>query len=255
MMTLSDSIHNTEMVYLFVNKFSYGKNMIAKEESAGHPKPKKIYRAIRNTDTDTYRIIYKVENNQVFSTIIEDLQCDDETAGYTSDIKRITLNNILEFDIPEKCLDNLIHWIDTDNDDVKAVVPVGPPNKLVSRNLVAGKQAKESGIPEGAIALDEEIVMFFTLASELRESDPLLFGTIFDVLNYLVSQNKIEVFDTGWMGFDKNHGAGVNVSAAIKKLSLYMSDDRRTNLDEKDLTGAIVDLLTEKGRRSLHDIE
>jgi len=256
MMTLSDSIHNTEIIYLFVNRFDYIRNSYTKEENGGHPKTRKVYRAVRNTDTNTFRIIHKVDSkaNQVHSVIIEDLQCDDESYGYTCDIREVTLNNILDFDMSEKCLDNLILWIDTDNKDVKDIIPVGPPTKPTPMNFVA--QGKQAEIPEGGILINEELGAFIHMAAELHDSDPLMFGTVFDVLDHLSTQKyKPEIFETGWMGLDKQHGAGVNISSAIKKLSKYMSDDRRTNLDEVDLLGAISDLLSEQARRNYHEIE
>lgn len=250
-MQLSDTIYNTKIVYLYVNKFDWESNSMGREDSAGNPKAKHVYRAIKNTETGTYRIVYEVTHS-VKSTYIDNLKNDNfEQCGYTSDIVELSLSNILECNLSEECLDNLLNWYAIDNTDIKSIVGNIGATKNQERNTV-----KEHIVPIG-VPLSEELVEFISEASHLHDTDPLMFGTMFDLfvyLNSILGEDK-GILDTSWMGLSKDHGAGVNVSSAVQKLSRYMGDDRKTNLDESDLLGAIRDLLMEQARRNFNQIE
>lgn len=255
-MILQDTIYNTKIVYLYINKFEYGKDQIGKEQSSGHPKPNTVYRAIYNTDTHSYRIIYKVDKNGIHSVFIGELQVNDvNEMNFVCDVSVLSVENILDFKISESNLDDLIGWLKTDNKDVKDLLGDIGSKKPVKTATNTGKNVK-TNIPEGGIQLPPQLVQFITLGSELMSTDPLIFGTVFDLLIYLndVAYVDTGVVGTGWLKLDKEHGAGVNVSAAIDKLSKYLGTDRRVNLDNNDLMGAIKDLLTEKSRRNYHDI-
>lgn len=257
-MILQDSIHNTEIVYLYTHKFEYGNNPISKEENGGHPKPKTIYRAIYNTDTNTYRLIYNISKEGLSFVFIPKLADHDEESGLSVDIKILTKKNILDFSISESNLNELLNWLKTDNKDIKEItgdISAKPPKKAQKKE----KETVPASIPQnkGSIKLPPEVVQFLNLGIELEKVDPIIFGTMFDLLVYL-NQNVYTdtgIVSTSWLKLDKDHGAGVNVSAAVEKLSKYLGQDRRTNLDDKDLMGAIKDLLTEKSRRNYHEIE
>lgn len=255
MIQLQDTIHNTKLIYLYVNKFDYGKNQMGKEQSSGNPKSKKVYRAIYNTDTNSYRIIYDVDSKNVFSVFIEDLQSTDEDLGYTCDIKILSVSNILDFNISEADLDQLLKWLQTDNKDVKDILgDIGAVKKVEGK---VTKPAQQPAQPPKGTRLPPELVQLINIGSELHKADPIIFGTIFDLMIYLNQDAYADtgVLGTGWLKLDKDHGAGVNVSAAIDKLSRYLGQDRRINLDNDDLMGAIKDLLIEKSRRNYHEIE
>lgn len=252
-MILQDDIHNTEIIYLYTYKFDYGNNPISKEENGGHPKPKTVYRAIYNTDTNTYRLIYKVGKEGMSFVFIPKLKDYDEDSGLTVDLRVLTLKNILDFNISEANLNELLNWLQTDNDDIKAITGhTGSPKKKTK------SEDKPVAVPQtkGTVKLSPQIVQFLNQAIELEKTDPLIFGTMFDLLVHL-NQNlyaDIGVVNASWLTLDRDHGAGVNVSAAVGKLNRYMGQDRRTNLDGNDLLGAIKDLLQEQGRRNYHEI-
>lgn len=256
---LQDKTHNTKMVYLYVNKFDYCKNQLDKEQASGHPKPKRIYRAIYNTDTDSYRLIHEVTSTNVSIVYVQDLQSKEEELGISCDIKILTAMNILDFlPIPEDNLDELLTWLKTDNKDIKTLLgDIGAPKPSRAKSKETDAQPQPLPPPGKGIKLSPELVQYINLGQKLNEIDPIIFGTIFDLLVYLIENTYADtgVVSTGWLRLDKEHGAGVNVSAAVEKLSKYLGQDRRVNLDDNDLMGAIKDLLTEKSRRIYHDIQ
>ena len=255
-MILQDNIHNTEIVYLYTHKFEYGNNPISKEENGGHPKPKTVYRAIYNTDTNTYRLIYNISKEGLSFIFIPKLKDHDEESGLSVDIKILTKKNILDFNISEENLDELLSWLKTDNKDIKEITgDIGTPKPKQQKVKQGDKPAV---VPQNkGVKLPPQVVQFLNLGIELEKTDPLIFGTMFDLLVYL-NQNvytDIGVVNASWLKLDKDHGAGTNISSAVEKLARYMSQDRRTNLDGKDLLGAIKDLLQEQGRRTYHEID
>ena len=256
-MNLQDTIYNTKIIYVYVNNFDYGKNQMGKEQASGHPKSKKVYRAIFNTDTNSYRVVYDIKGGNVYSVFIENLQSKDgEELGYTCDIVPITKSNILDFKISEENLDELLTWLKTDNKDIKEILgDVGTTKKAAKKTekqqpVAISKKGANGGIPP-------EFVSFMNLMQEIYKTDQMTFGTIFDLVLYLVDHPGADSGNLGmhWLRMDKDQGAGVNVASAVEKLSRYIGSDRRTNLMNDDLMGAVVNLLNERTRRILNQIE
>lgn len=251
---IQDSIYNTKIVYLYVHSFEW-KDQMNKEASSGHPKAKKLYRAIYNTDSESYRVIYEVKpkESQVYMTFVESLQSKDEEKGYLSNISLITADNILDFPLTDKEIDLLFTWLTTDNKDLKDILgdigaKEGEKPKKTQPGLTKQGMSKKPS---------QELIEFINVASKLHDVDPMMFGTVFDVMLWLIDDLYIDAgaIDTHWLKLHEEHGAGTNVTAAIEKLSRYMGNNRRTGLLNEDLMNAIRDLLTEKGRRLYHQIE
>lgn len=259
-MILQDTPQNTKIVYLYVNEFDYGQDHIGREQTLNHPKSKKVYRAIYNTETKTYRAVYKVDKD-VHSVFIGGLQVREEDSGFICDIHILIAENILDFNISESNLDELLNWLKTDNNDIKAILGDIGGKPLKKRQLPVNTSVSvppqvNNGQQQG-MKLPPELVQLIKLGSELQKTDPILFGTIFDLIVFLTNDSYTEtgILGTSWLKMDKDHGAGVNVSAAVEKMSRYLGQDRRNNLDNNDLMGAIKDLLIEKSRRNYHEIE
>lgn len=246
-MMLHDTPQNSKILYLFVNKFDWGSNQQSKENSLGHPKSQRLYRAVHNTETDSYRIVHTITRENCLAVYIENLQNIDETLGYTSDIKRVTLDSILDFNIPEEDLDSLLLWLDTDDKELKGAMGWIKPSAKATP--VAGP-SQMTNLPE----VDEDLLRFIDMGDSLSNKDPALFGTVIDLLDYLLRPSDDAIIDTTWVKFDKKHGAGANISAAIQKLSRYIGTDRKTNMEADDLMGAIKELLTEQIRRNFNEL-
>src|SRR5690606_8843885 len=113
---LIDTPSNTKIVYLFVNDFQWTVPL-NKEASVGHPKSGRVYRAIKNVDTESYRVMYTIDKN-FQGVLIDKLDNDDRAAGYLSDIHEITKSNVLDFDILEEDLTEFVRWLETENKDL-----------------------------------------------------------------------------------------------------------------------------------------
>jgi hypothetical protein len=254
-MKLRDTIYNTEIVYLYVNKFDWGKNQMGKEDCSGHPKSKKLYRAIYNKDTHSYRVIYGISaKNQLEATFIENLQSKDfDEHGYTCDIIVLSKKTILDCNLSEEELDQLNQWQTTDNKDVKDITG----NIGEKKTDKAEGTTKKAEMKESNQQLPEEFAQFLGISAHLHNTDPLTFGTIFDLILYLndTQYQASGPLDGHWMKMDKEYGAGVNISAAVEKLNRYMGQNRRTNLENEDLMGAIKDLITESNRRTYQGVQ
>jgi hypothetical protein len=247
---LIDTKENTEVVYLFVNKFDWLLTM-DKESNVGHPKPGKVYRAIYNNQTDSYRITYKIGNTYQ-AVLIPSLVNSDETNGYLSDIRRITKKNILDFEITESDLDQLNQWIDISNKDLLDQMWNSKP-KVEVINIDSDEMlAKIMG--DFIKDTDPDHTRMLEKMYLLREQNAPVSWVIGYLVEYLLDEPIEESpFDINSLSLDKTHGAGVNISAAIQKLSRYCGSNRRTNMSEEDLLGAIRDLLKEVERRLITD--
>jgi DNA-binding protein Fis len=104
---------------------------------------------------------------------------------------------------------------------------------------------------------EQEFNDFVKLAIALKEINPPLFDAIQDVIHFFDHYQEDEEVSVGaWPPqFTKNLGLGVNLSAAIKHINRYGSEDRRTNLSGEDLMRAIKSLLNELTRRRVHGID
>ncbi len=246
-MIINDTQKSSKIVYLFVNKFDWGTNQQSKENSLGHPKPQRLYRALHNIEVDRYLIVHTVTKEDLQATYIENLQNTDESIGYTADISRVSLENILDFNILEEDLDALLKWVETDDRELKGAMGwIKPTSKAIP---VIGP-SRMTDLPE----VDEQYIQFIDLGGMLNDKDPVLFGTVIDLLSFLLESKDDSIIDTTWVKYDKKHGAGANISAAVQKLSKYMSADKKVNMEVEDLMGAIKDLLTERMRRDLNEL-
>lgn len=252
---LIDTPTNTKIIYLFVKDFQWT-IPINKESNVGHPKPGRVYRGVKNTDTESYRLMYRV-GDAIQGTLLPLLDSHDEANGYLSDIREITIDNILDFDILEEDLTEFLRWLETDNKELKEKMK-GFFDKQQPNALPPFLQKKT--MPEMVVEIlrsrDPELASIVSTVNELRISDPHIFAAVGAFINHLLAHPEAETsIDSRWIRFDKNLGAGANLSAALSKLSVYGSSNRRTSFSEHDLVGAIRDLLLEEYRWKLHENE
>lgn len=270
-----DNKQNIQIVYLYVEEFEWTISF-DKERANGHPKPKRVYRAAYNKETDSYRLLYEVDdaNNKFRAIFVPALNNTEEMRGYTSKIKVLSIDTILEFDLSEEDLDNLNKWMDTNNKDFFEVMygPKKKPTQITAFPLPEENILPEAELPEGITntvsvdsfdALieklltahgDKELKDFWTDAAMIRDINPAMFTAISQLLFFLTSDeaDRFEsAIDPFWVHMDDRLGSGANISAAMAKLVVYTCADRRKNFDEKDLLGAIKYLLMEKQRINL----
>lgn len=248
--TTIDTKQNTEIVYLYVKEFSW---IISwdREVNLGHPLAGRVYRAVYNKETLSYRLIFK-SGDEFRATFIPLLVNKDHNRAYTSDISILTWTNIIDFNIVEEDLDALTTWMDTADKDLLDKLwnePKAPTNalkKISSDEFV-------SRIADLIQTTDPEFAQLLDNLHALRELNPTMVGPLLAVTYHILNDvPRDSPIDGYWLRIDKKLGTGANLSAAIEKLSRYGSSDRKTNREHKDLMGAIKDLLIEQQRRDIN---
>lgn len=243
-MILTDNTTNTEFLFVFVKDFKWS-NPLEHEQVGGHPMPGRLYRAIKNTDTGTYRLLTKPNTLLVFSGLEEDID-----TGYRSSFKPITVQTLLDYNITDEDLDKLLDWLRTGNKEIKDLVGMmSPPApvKLTTPSSLS-PQFKESIMQKS----NEEVSDFISCAHLLHELNPNLLDAIHDYLHYAIEQEQKSEegpLNSTFLTLSKEHGTGANVIQAVQKLSRYVSVNKRISLDENDLFGAITNLFNEQTNR------
>lgn len=258
-----DTKKNTKVVYLYVNEFKWTFSE-DHERAVGHPKEKTLYRAVYNTDTNTYRGIYEMEGKMngfyLKKLVSKESVSEEGVTGYTSDIIEITPSTILDCDLSSSDLTRLLKWIESNNKDLTD--ELWPPAKTPSPNdikIFRMNDAKDFADMMGQIfsSKNPEFEKMSESLRQLNEVDPMMFEAITDLVLFIINDESVpdSFIDPSWISTDKQHGAGANIHSALQKLARYGGSDRRTNLEEYDLMGCIKDLLTEQIRRNINSIE
>ncbi len=257
MIKLTDSEKNTSIVYIYVKEFAWT-NPTDNENNQGHPKKGRLYRAVHNKDTKSYRLVYKDESSPqgvtaVFLPALTSVEVDTflENNGYNASMIELTKHNLLECDISEEDLTDAVKWIEEDNKTIKQLMGfksdnTRPPTQQELANVLQQTQ-------EG-----QERMRFLENLGHLRELNPPIFDALGNLVDYLVDidgEHADSTIDASWVGLSKTLGAGKNISDALERLSRYGSESRRDNLMESDLMEAIRALLQEQVRRNFHGIE
>lgn len=259
MIKLSDTVDNTKIVYLYVKEFEWTFPE-GKENNVGHPKKNKVYRAAYNSDTNSYRLFYEFDKKftALFLPTLTAVNNETffDTPTYTSEIVELSRHNVLEHLISEEDLDDWLKWIEEDNASIKQMMGLDnnqsqgkQPQIVTAQDVVRAVQKNQE---------NQELTQFLSRLEHLREINPPLFEALTNLVEFLVGPPDGPELDTmvetDWIGFSKTLGAGKNLSDALKQLSRYGGESRRTNLMERDLFGAIRSLLAEQARRNFHGI-
>lgn len=231
MMIQTDTKENSIFKYFYVSKFKWS-SLMSLEENGGHPKEKKVYRGWVNTDTNTFRLNTQDHLLLCLGALVQTA----EEQGYTSDIKEISLDSILDLNIQEECLDNIIKWSESDNQDLKKLL-FNPGNNVPIEiirivNSAVNKKPQLDGIIE---ALEE-----------LAGLDPVKFDGIWELVDHLNSELYEEVsIDAESLKNDPRHSSSINIYNAFQSLNRYIGSNRKTNKDRVDLLKALSSILTE----------
>lgn len=238
-MILSDNKTNTEILYLYVKKFKW-LNPINHEGFGGHPKEGRVYRAVKNTDTNSYRLIYGKIGNIGQGIMFQSLE--DDSDGYTADMVPITKSNILDFNIEEEDLDLLAVWVETNDEDIRQIFepPLLPPPR----------PSFSTPLPSSSSPEIEALTEFTECVLELRDIDVFSFDTVHDLIHKLTEppNESIEVLN---IRMNEAFGGGANMVKVFELLARYVGDDRRTNKDPQDLLEAMKFLTYEVNRVKL----
>lgn len=253
---LPDTEDNIKFVYLFVKSFKWHQPADI-EATAGHPKAGRVYQAVLNTDTNTYRLVYNDPVNDTAAVYLAKLVIDsEEEPQYKTDseIVEITLGNILDFNILEEDLDKLLGWRKDNNLKLKQQLGLNKKEKQVSQQInpvqaVAAVQKQ---------ADDQDLQRLGNSVINIRTNNPLLYEAVSDLVFYIEQAERASgknMIDASWMDFSKTLGAGKNISRAIERLAVYGGEDRRSNLMTADLLEAGRSLLLEGARKKIQGIE
>lgn len=235
-MQLSDSSETSKVVLLYVKDFKWTDQYLT-EQFAGHLRLKRVYRAIYNKPTESYRVIYLYDRSSQ-AINLPSLVKKTEEMNYTSDIIEITSNNIVDYEICEEDLDQIIKW--GDHKDL---------NKIISEKRVTSPEPPNILQELFNLAKDDDMREYTERSKALFQINPILHDTMLDVIEHLRrhTDTSIEVFN---LSMDDNFGPGINIGKAYDALGRYTSEDKRTNFDPEDLLVAIENILVEYTRVS-----
>ncbi len=244
-----DTPSNTKIVYIYVNSFEW-ESEEHNEVNLGNPKSKRLYRGVFNNDTKTYRLIFLREDS-FDGLFIPKLKA--QAYNYSIDATEITLDNILSVDLNDGDIEQLLMW--TAKDGNKTLW-----DKIWEDDPSVNKNAVKNAITKQLRKVDPLMLDFVNIVSNLKATHPLMFDAVARLHRYLLyNQDGSTMMDSpvdpSWIKMSIDHGAGANLSEALQKLARYGGTDRRENLLEEDLLGAIKDLMTELVRRNLHNID
>lgn len=251
---LTDTVNNTRVAYLYVSHFEW-LDAAANETHVGHPKIGRVYRSILNTATKSHRLFYDIEGRlEGMYLSMLDTDVVDGSKDYDAEIVELRSNNILEYEITEEDLDNLILWEKEENKTIKQYMGLdkqaGGSESAPLQQTLSPQQVMQHINDQEA---NKAFMQLGAFLKRLADTDPQLFEAL-SILIYSVADNPEEdtTIDRSWMAFSAVLGPGKNISKAIDALARYGGEDRRTNLDEKDLIKAIKALLIEMVRIQLH---
>lgn len=248
-MTLPDTKENAEIVYLYIKSFKW-LDPLDNEKAVGHPRPGSVYRAIYNSETKTYRILYIDEQKELNGVYIPLLLMDEDHLegkyNYLSEAYQINKENIVNLNLSEDNLVEILAWQKEKDKPIKHAVGLEAPQVTAEQIVVAAQKQQEG----------QEFQELGQVMMAIKEVSPELYFALGDLIYFTAEASHSRVEDSLWLiHFSKTLGAGLNVSTAMTHLKTYSSDDRRTNLNADNLLEATMCLLLENARRKMHGIE
>jgi len=244
--SIKDHINDVSVKYLFVKHWSWT-DPLDKEKYQGAPVQGRVYRAVYNSKTNSYRFI--ITENPMNGLLMPDLNSSNEMNGYTSEIVALTKNNLLDQNIKEEDLDKLTRWMEDQNKDIFTTQPQLPENfpMIILESLNSAEHQRE---------MEEANRMAYAMEalSDLDSVNSIQFEIIIELIEYLYQQNLLN-HEGDDIALDAKLGIGVNISRTLDTLKRYAGKNRRTNEDPEDLLNAISHLVTERERRIINDLD
>lgn len=202
--------------YILVRKFQYHHPDLT-ESFAGHPAAGKVYRSVYNVNSKHHRLILPDGVYMGFNQLV------GSSEGADFELEEITIENILDFDIKEEDLEIFLQ----SNDDL----------------FIESKMT----------TADNEEINFSQRASEavlgLYNINSLKGEILVRIANCLIELEMVSHEDgASDLRFHPDHGAGVNISDALRALGRYTSPNKKIGGEEGDLFIALESIITELER-------
>ncbi len=250
-----------EIVYLYVHEWVFGDKQ--EDKFYGHPKPNKVYQAIKNSNT--YRIPLKSKDKHISGLLIGDLEVENHEK-WEYKVEEITEHNILDLGIDPAEIIKIGAWEDADNEDIRHLTD----EKV--ENVEEGSEGDSGEEPNGSIGFGERNIKpsiegfashyaFDMGASKISYADDDMFNILAKLLVYVSStyEDKYERDDNPHgldilkqIGMTEEYGKGALMFCALKYLQRYLSIGNKTN-DVRDLYKAIHYILFELQRRNIQN--
>ena len=239
-MQLSDNSTNAKVVLLYVNQFRWF-DQHTTEQMGGHLKQKRVYRAVFNSDTGSYKVVYAYDRSSQAIILTDLQQATDQKDGYTANISILTKANMVDFEICEEDLDNIIKW--KDHKDL---------NQIIEEGRIRMEPSPEQNFIQELfrVAKPNDMMREYTESSrELFSISPLHHDGLLDLIEH-IKGNKLGSIEAMNLTMDEYFGPGINIGNAYEAMARYTCEDRKMNLDPADLLLAASNLITEYIRAS-----
>lgn len=234
-----------EVVVLYTNKFQYFYPE-DKETMKGHPIEGRVYRAIKDTDTNHYLLHIGTENTESKMEGIQLKKLEGKSLGWECDLEEITDKNLLDFDLTPEDAEKMIQWETKGHDDL---------NKFINEpDEESGKEFDIEDI-EDLVDLNHEMEIADALNKTL-DYDAEFHFTMTDLIKYLAStcddKYGSSQLDTRGILYSETLGQGFNTGNAVKYIARYNTEGFEKSYNPKDLMKAIHYLLFELTRRKIN---
>lgn len=237
---MTEQFKDVTIKYIYVSKFDW-LHPIEREQFLGHPLKGRVYRDIFNPQTGNHKILVPgLDGGLGF----DNLKATNDLADF--DLREITLDTILDFDIVEDDLDLMNQWIESGNKDIEQrYEPTIPQGLNRLREALHNQKQDEAE----ALARATESMMHLWVAN------PDKFSVMVNFINFLTDADLDSLSDpANYIRLHPTDGKGVNIAQALRAIDTYNGDNRRTNENMVDLYIAMEALTVECERRYVNDL-
>lgn len=244
-MTFNEKFEDLQVKYLYVKKWSWNHGVV--EVMQGVPKEGTVYRGLYNTLTKSYRLIIS-EPPAVTAILIDSLVIADEVnpfgdiIPFVCELVEITKQNILGMNLSEDDLDKIIKWQEIKGRDLIT------PRETALMSL--DKAMKDQSV-EDAERLHEAL----GIIEQLLTINCMHFELILELTDVLIKHNMEDYEDPCISLSEGEYGLSLNIGDVYRALGVYTSQDKRLNLDRRDLHEAFIGIVKELSRRDINGLD
>lgn len=247
---INDKLDDLEAKYIFVKKWNF-LDMLDGEKFQGHPIPGRVYRALHNTKTDSYRVILNEADKD--GLLVKDINSTSEENGFLAESIVISKSNLLELvgkptdklQLNEEDLDKIINWQETNNSDLFTEMNQVPQDIMLRLEQALAAPSEDQQLMDEALHT----------ASELINLNYEFFEVWIELGKLLAEQTLLDHDSQSVVLSESEGGMTLNIGDVYKALRVYTGDDRKTNLDRSSIHEAMVGLSRELVRRNLNELD